>query len=1305
MADIDQYFYYPKFPGMSAWTPTLYERNLAEDYAIADENLPSSSIATRLDILSGEYPVGGWLGVVIPFPSALLVGYNYTTILTMTGKYWNWLSTGYFLRTSSSSENGYSVGRPATFHYQVKDLYKESAHYGFEMILLAFVTSIGQVYVTNIVSFVPFMEHRHQCAFKRFLLQVGTLSSSVVDISESTVTVYPEIEAGHSIPSKTVDNLNILCYWESTDDNTGQKIFRNQVFKVKEITSSLGFVLDVSQPPELKAQVESGLFPNLAGAFYVLDRPVQIEDPRTAYTETMFGREYLVSSSTGYTTREQAVEYSTTSWKAVYYDATLVADYMEVQAKAADKAAESSDDEQVVAEAQKNAARLRTEAKAVTAGEAVYDGRHAAENGVAVTVDGEEVVVSEVVLREYEKMGATTVMVGFDIKATTLSRHNYGPGTQVGSYFMFTKDGETAMSSFKVLQHGRSGIFTLSAASSSSLSTIYESLASAGTYRILSGKLWKTTDICTNSPGISAPSNISLDRGVFDMTIESAAAIHVSADGSMSDAADEESVRRIVLKCKFSDRNYYTYEYLKDRFLADVEEADGQQVVKAWKKFSGWRFNQQGRESSASLEIMGIGSQYGEDDGYVYVVIDREPPAEGDIDMEQYAGNWWISFDSLFSFMKPFGYITTPFIGLNAALTQIGTDAKISFDGIYVGSPILTDLKRNSVIRLIEDNPALFPNVSGIDYSMIKVGTSKAYRYIAHVEDDPDDAEYILYERDDDISKAMYVRSGRMNFTRDINEFLVHHSDAYTDVPATLSGDGATAQRVSVEPASIADKDVIAIMAKKNSPDTHPAADAGGNYFNTIWRLYQGDRLIGIDSTTGVEDTIFTRAAGRGTVRGVTDIPFYATAEYFSRNSSVEYRLAGNTMTDDSLAGDGSIYRFVPVLNPDAVHAKFASASLRTVPSNMVVRNARSRRVIPSNGKNLVCIEQPQWSYLDSQSSTISEVTIVPGTESTNASLNVLPDPSSVSILDNGVFILNTTDSFRTYSSGSFARNSGVTAEELTRSTMWRYPLLASMNLTQCSFSSAGDVDIVGYSSVKDSSGNEVLALVHDQLNLTNSFRNPVFAFHSNGRPVFLWCNMSVSRTLIAGNASTTDIVPGIVIEGLDVNPLSLASSNKYKFLVFKIGTDLYWAMTSGAGKSWSFYDDITLTPNSRTASSPSIVVWKDWLMMCYIGDGVELRFKKMLIPSLAKFHVRYMENMKSSGDQGEAIDAIKQELQSELDNTLDVKITDTFDQQVSFSIGENGIMRVVFFDSDGLVNAATSSTEGNSWNLSPVNF
>lgn len=1300
MAELGQYDNYPTYPGMGTWTPTTYERNLSKDYAISETNVPSESIATRLDILSGEYPVGAWIGPVIPLPSALLVGYNYTTILDMRGRYWNWLSTGQYLLTTSNTASGYSSFRPATFHYQLNDIYKESVHYGFDLMLLAFVMSTGSVFVTNIVSFIPFLEHRHQCSFKRFVLQYGTVSSSVVSISSLTVKINPLLDQNSTMGASDIGTLNIKCYWKSTDASTGKPVVNNRVFPVKSISSDVGIIADVS---EFKSEVESGLFPDLAGSFFILDRPLQMEDPKTAYTETIFGREYIVSSNFGYTTREQAIEATSSSWTSVYYDAALISSYLEAQAKVEEEKASSSKDTQVVAESNGKAAKYKSEAKAVLTNEPVYDGKSIAVKGASVSVDGVEIVVSDVVLRVMKELGASNVSISLEITSTTLSRHNFGQGTQVGNHVLFTKTGQLEFSAYKVVAHERSGVFTLSTESASSMDSLYDSLSVDGSFRILSGKLWKISDICTNKSGISAPTNTSLDRGLFDVQVESAYAKRIDDTGKISE--DDKIPLRVVLKCKFTDRNYYTLDYLRERFLNDLPTDASSTVVRGWKKYNGWRFNRQGNESTKSFSIIGITENRdgidSSDSGYLYISLDVEAIEEPSVD--EYGGNWWISFDDLHPCRSPFNYIATPFLGLNAFLTDIGTNAKIMFDGIYVGSPLSMSVPRNASIRLIEDNPVLFPNISGVDFSLIKVSTAKAYRYVAYMNDDLDEAEYILYERYDDASKAMFIRKGRLGFLNDMNEFLIHHDAGTTDVVATVSGDGSTTQTISVPPLSINNKDVVSIVVRKAMPDRHPVDDKG-EYRNTLWRMYQSDRLLGIESTSGKENTIFTRAAGKNTVSGVEDIPFYSNAEYFSGGREVEYRIAGNNSSDDPLAGDGSRYRFVPVLNMDRENSKFASAIVKTVPSEKVVRNAFSRHVFPVNGKAVICVEQPVISYLPSDSSMIDEVRIVPGTESKRESENILPPVGYADIEQNGAFILNSTDSFGSFSSGYFFRRG--TGDVLDKTTMWRYPFLAVPNINQCAFSKCGkDIDVVGYSVVENESGDGILAIVHSQVNMINSFGRPVYAFYSKGTPVLLSSSVSLSRNIVIGDGAIEGVDPFVVVEGLSVHPLSIASSGKYKFIVFRTGTVLAWALSSSDGSSWSFYNDISLTPSNYVSSSPSLVVWGDWLLMCYIKDKIELRMKKISIPSLVKFHSRYNSNVVSSTDPSAAARKLREELQVELNNTFDVKITDTFDQQVSFQIGKSGLMRVVFFDNKGLVNAATSTTEGVDWNLSPVNF
>jgi len=1307
MADIElgKYVNYPTYPSFGPWTNTVYERSLTEDYRIQEKNIPSGNIASRLDIFSSEYQFSAWLGPIVSLPSFILTGATYNTIVTLRCSYWNWLITGMSLQVDTSQSNGYSVIRPPTFHYQLGDKYKEVVHYGFEMILFGIVTSLGTIQIIRVESFVPFLEYREQAKLIQYLLDHGTVSSFEIDADSFTAIVgvnyFNEVSLS---PVSDISNMNMSIYTKGED---GYKKVEYPVYSITEDGSLVvGIAFELSEGRDPFAP---------AGSLFTLDKPVQIENPATLYSEIKTGDKYWSETGDGFKTREQAIEVTSQSWTSIFYNPTIMADILRQKSAAATKAAEASSDTATVEEQQELASQYESEALAAESHDVVYDGMAEALNGEIVAAgEGDDQVGVElykVIIREYKELQSGSVLLNISISGVTLSRHNFHADTQVGEY-MFVEPNSDSFSAYNILVHPRNKLFRLSTSSSVSENNLLDLLLEdSQNFSLRSQRMWKMVDSTSNKSG-GTTSQSSLDRGLYLGNIESAEYLNTDRFGNAEGNTEEEVSLRARIKYKVSENNYRSVEYMNSRFLTDIE-AD--QVIKAWRQFRGWEIRRKGSEASVSYPIISIEVD-SSDDSILYILLEStfvgiDSPEEFEdgahFNHLVWSGHetWWIGFDVTFPIRPPFNYISAPFLGLDAVTGGSLTAPTITFDGIYVGSPLAMDIPSDQVVSLIEDNPAIFPNVSGVDSSLIKISSTKSFKYISYAEDPDRDSEFLIYSRDDDTSNALYVRRGRVDFMYDQDEFMIH-LDRMSTVNVETTGNGSTNQILTANQSDVQNKDILSVEVVKSSPGEIPESDSDGVYKNTIWQVYHGDRLMGHKSTTGNEYTVYTRALQGSDMRtGIDRIPFYKTAEYFARLKKTEYRLAGNNETGDSLVGSGNVVKFVPVLNGNDEHAKFGSAAFNVIDSNLVVRDAKNCTVFPYHGgTRVVVFVQPQSSYVDG--SEVTDVKIVKGTESDKESANKPPDKETLSILEDGVFMLSTTDSFRTFNAGIFADSAPDAEEGLSGKTVAKYPFLLSRNISECSyFMSGSNMEIAGYSKVRTEADEEVLSIVYREVNLEAVFRNPIFAYYADDDVVALWSDINLFDNIVVGNASTDDVTPGYVLDSLDISPLALASSPAVKFIIFQDSASLIWAITTSAGRNWSFYDDIRLTPSGIASTSPVALIWRNWLMLMYIADGVELRFRKISVAELSKFHKRYMENKKSSDEENKQVDTLKQELQTLIDNSEDTKVADTFDQQVSFRINQRNNMHVVFYDEDGYVRSAQSTMEGREWNLSPLNF
>jgi hypothetical protein len=159
MAEIGQFSNFPTYPGLGPWVNTNYEQDLTGDYRIDEKNLPCTRFAVLNEIFSDDELDGSqFLGVIIPLPSALLIGFTGFVPIVIRGSYRNWLNTGYALSVIATNDVKQSGIRPPTFHYHVLEKYKEVVHYGFEMIVLGVSNAVGSVRLFAVNSFIPYLE-------------------------------------------------------------------------------------------------------------------------------------------------------------------------------------------------------------------------------------------------------------------------------------------------------------------------------------------------------------------------------------------------------------------------------------------------------------------------------------------------------------------------------------------------------------------------------------------------------------------------------------------------------------------------------------------------------------------------------------------------------------------------------------------------------------------------------------------------------------------------------------------------------------------------------------------------------------------------------------------------------------------------------------------------------------------------------------------------------------------------------------------------------------------------------------------
>jgi len=1282
MAEFGQYNNYPTYPGLGPWFNSHFEKNLTEDYRIDGRNIPSTRVAIRDEIFSSEYGVSSWFGPILPIPSFVLSGgiSVATLIITIRGSYWNWFNTGKSILFSSLTESEYSGIRPPTFHYQIRDEYKETVHYGFDMLIVGRPLPSGTVQILRIDSFIPFLEHRTQSTFERAFIRDGKIASvRIVDDDNFLISMngISEIPSGH-IVLDSVLNMDVYFIDEDGDNHINQLL-------VKEINADGSLVVS-------RQGVDEGFDSAAPDSYFILNHPIQVSDPTIAYSEIEVSESYWEETSDGFKTREQSPVASTDRWTSLLYNLELV---KQVAAQLLEKAvndvatAVAAKDTEAVSKAK---GRVVTATKIVT----YLDTQNVvAEEYAEVRRDSEDISPS-VFLAVMQEIGQSTINLRLPIRGSSFVMNNFHAGTQDGSFLRIT-DSDGQLHVYPVFDHIRNEIFTLPVTSITSSKSLYDILADEDgeyVYDMYSPRMWQVTDITTGKGG-GGTTSYSLDRGSFVGEIDSVEIEEVESE----DGGGPTRLTSVWYKID-DDRDYYGIDYLVGRYFDDPDPEQG--TIKAWKKFSGWNLYRRSYERTEQFSIIDAADIFKNGERFLLLTLDAEYEelADDTVDL----GEFWIGFNDLID-VKPtsFDYVSLPFLGLNAFLSEgdgVTGDDSITFEGIYVGSPVGINLPdTDATLSLIEDNPVIFPNVGIAGDPLIKVSSSKAFKYISFNEDDPDDTEVILYNRDDDDSNALYARRGRVDYKYDIGESLLFLGNS-EEVDTTVT----QSQAVTLfDGPSENDVDVVGIRAvKKNLTDQPPQADS--EYNHTIWTVYQGDRNLGYRSQSGKENSFLTRATGEGDKSDSTYIGLYHNSEYFSKGRGVTYSIPGNMLTGDASASGQ--FRFVTVRPGDFTHSEFASAKLQTVDSDMVLRDVKSHAILPhDDGQLVIMANQPQWRYLGDDGAKIDTVELVDGTESKRAAENELPSISSVDMSQDGIFMMSTTDMYRSFVSGLFIRPQDED-DPTGRGTLFSDPYLLSKDMAYADYAKVGrNIDVAGYSKIVDESGSEVTALIHRRHNVDAMFARPIFRYKSGDDTAFLTANTAVFDNVVIGNTSDTDIEPLFVMEDLDPEPTAMAADSRYSIIVFRNSNNLSFAISTTGGKRWSLFDDVFLANDTGRIAGPSVRIDGDWLLLFYYVNRVDLMYKRISLVNVVKMHRKYMKNLKSSEETDEETIKVKEELQALLDNTESVKVADSFEQKVSFGINSRNVLHVVYYDADGRVASAESTTHGIVWDINPVNF
>ena len=1313
----------PTYPGYLPWRltgliPITEIGRGTGDYRIDPEHLPSSDLAVRLDLF-GEVPFDQWFGPIIPLPSFQLTGAFIVTIVEIQVSYWNWLTTGFAGRIIYPEGADQQFLRPMTFNYSISDKYKETMHYGADILLLVIIRTLGIVEVVDITAFLPFLEHRTQSRMKKTridhvkvggmtLVQEGGvykyLLTTDAGLEDAVEGVLQGVKATIYVLPEDFQNRK--------DDSYDQ--YQTVEAPVLELRGDSVFVVDATQfVPEgggTPPQTQEGW----AGALFQLDRSIQVEDPAVMFSERV---PYVELTALGYQTQDQDIMTSG-GLEGIFvnpqeYIPTINLEIERLQGLKPEDEGEQTEKQKTIEELQALVIKLGTQDPAVD--DLLL---------FPVAPEGTDPLGGDLryILQISRLLNKESIFIQVGIRGGTLSRQNFHSGSQDDQYIT-KRDASGAVHRFQIRQHRENGIFLVNNRSSSSWADLDEFLLDMGDvadYSLTTEKFWVVNDI-TTGPKRGFSGNNDLNAALFWSKIEWMSVTDAQGD-LLESAADFSGDSLILFDMKLSDDSYYTMQQLQSRYLADVEQ-DVEKSVPGWQKYRNWKLWNYGRTISFEIvdvrevDVASSSFRVLVRPGNLQVTFD-----ESGNPVFESTDNWWISFDELFSVKSPFNYISTPRLQLAAALSHI-TPVQITFSGYYIGSPM-----RN--IQMIEGQNIALQEDSNVFYSSLTArplysSTILAFKSISYYYDGFTDAGYILYTRDDDQSNSLYIRQGRVDCFYDIVEFLVYTGEPETlDIVSSKTGSGTETQTMLLD--DLGERDIVGLLMNRADMGTVEFPDDDSTFDDTIWTIRLGDKTLSFPSTSKLENTIYTRKAyEEGKILNAvvvsnvfvgapaSDIRFYKTYEPFGKKQYIRYQFAASTRTGDPEVGDGNTLSFVPVLTPIKRAEFTADSKILAVSHDRIIDNATSQALFPyrGGGERLIL-------YVNSQGTTdqvITATTAVLNVGATKAPIAAANDdyasvdnPFGIDVNQNGVFMIVSTDDFYSYIGGGIYRPipAPAPATIATEDTTYQFPLLIAPNTTQAAYVINDDrVGVAGYTKIQ-SGGEEVTTLSYYEVNAMKTASDTVYAVNTADGTSFLHANFYGSRRIALTTAQIEGVTDGaFTIQGLTPEPLTMASDGRNRIVIFQNGDFLDYIISSSEGAKWSYVDDVFMARATTRVSAPKARIHNDVLRLFYMEDKERLMYKEMSWPNFLSFHGRLLEKQSSKEKNDEKLDSAKQEFQALLDNIESKQVATTFEQQVDFTVNNHQFVTVVYFDEVGLVQAARSTDSGGTWNDSPANY
>lgn len=1250
MPIFEKFATWPTYAGFGEWSLTMPEKDVpgSGDNRIQEDQLPATQYAIRYNPLSDNISIPSNVEPISYLPSLGLTGFGYEALGTINVSY---SSTGtQYLRLEPASESGYAIGiGPPMFNYSIGDQFKECLRYHIEATLFLYVTSLGAV--TPISTTVAgWLQYVSRCRFKSFRnFSADIVSVSYVSGRGTNLWTY---KLSTSLRNDVLDSLDLssdsvsaTIYSVDSNGSYSASLAGQRVTKIE----GLSVYVESAPPANQSKDAPDGW----AGGFFELNKAVLVRNPSTLF----YDRSDSVTETTlGYETSEQQIQDSSTV-RGIYVSKSTMDFYL--NEKINDPTTPAAD----VVKYQESLDYVDgTTVESIPSEGLVYGSFETGTWGTTF-------------LSYLKEIKPTNIILDIAIGDSPNQRHNMSAGCLAGEYFLHRD--ATTFQTYKVASHIRNNVYELEARSRTSKDDLVQVLSSTADVKtfelkVEASRMWFINDLTFNNQG-SGSCNVA------------------AFWGSLSAISTDKT--KVLLKTEDSLGDYSSITYLNEQFVVPVSAPSSTaNFVQKWNdEKREWYLN--GENNNGSYKIKSIALSAAGDS--FDIALEGVLADSIVVDVSQ---KWWISFDKKFEIAGGYSYINCPYLAIEG---DTGLNAENQYNlilsGVYTGLPLREKLGSGLVVSIVKENIYQIPGTQVIVY----ISTASKGSSLSMSRNKFSNTKAMAYVRGDDPLMSLVVRRGSVNYINNLCESLVYYGDA-KEVSCPVSGVAGSDQTVTL-PADVLDN---AISGIRCIPEV-----VSFNVSNAVvWEIKHGNYAMGYPSTSGIVSTILTRAdTGKYATEESDFVGDYKSGTIISKGGP-SYILASN------INNTNVVNKLVLTISPKKnapISPKLSSVLVNFIPTTNLVSSPTSPYVYPMNDKMDCVVYTSGQTWVQSGADIIGFDKVTSGKM---AETRVFDPVTQIDSGQDGLFAISTFD-YKKFAAGTFPiQNSSTPGQKITDMTsisevdLYKFPFLLVPNITRCSYSyDNNDLFVVGYSNIRPSASStdfSVLSLVFHRANLLDLSSYPIYAVKGSGGYVFTYCNNDpkYKRIVVAENCyqEFPGDAPIFTDPSLTTGALTIAADEKMIIIVSHQASGFVFFISNDKGANWSYIDDVALTNDAGTPSSPSIKIYDERMWLFYtIGTSL---YRKIIPTGKLASLVDASKNKKSSSVQDSSYINLKNSVQSTFNSIKSDFVAEISEQQVSFDIGNERDFHLVYYDTKG-IKSIGSVNHGATWDYRPVNF